>query len=88
MEEFDLRNDGTPVVLSGGGGSASGGVVTSEPSSPPILGIAYHENLNVILVGTEDGLLHVVDPTLRDVVYSTPITTPTSNRMSFLIYFS
>lgn len=36
-----------------------------------IISIAYHERLNVILVGTEDGRFFVVDPTLRDIVYTT-----------------
>jgi hypothetical protein len=53
----ELQSDGGRVELDG---------------VKPIVGIAYHENLNVILVGTEDGRFFVIDPTLRDLLYSTP----------------
>lgn len=35
--------------------------------------VAYHDKLNVILVGTSDGWLFVVDPTLGEAVYSTKL---------------
>lgn len=70
----ELRNDGTnvdlPIEEAGGGNT--------------IVGIAYHENLNVILVGTGDGKFYVVDPTLRDVLYST--TTREHHFSLFLLF--
>ncbi len=35
--------------------------------------VTYHDKLNVILAGTTDGWLYVVDPTLGEAVYSTRI---------------
>lgn len=35
--------------------------------------ITYHEKLNVILVGTRDGYLYIVDPTVGEPVYATRI---------------
>ncbi|ODM97923.1 Baculoviral IAP repeat-containing protein 6 [Orchesella cincta] len=59
MEEGEvLRLDGQPIEIC---------------SNRVINRVAYHDKLNVILVGTADGNLFVVDPTLGEPVYSTKI---------------
>lgn len=59
MEEGEeLRLDGQPLE------------VCSEKT---ICRVTYHDKLNVILAGTTDGYLYVVDPTLGEAVYSAKI---------------
>jgi len=59
MEEGDLMvSDGRPLEISKG---------------EELCQVAFHSNLNVILAGTRDGKVFVVDPTLGEVVYETKI---------------
>lgn len=45
--------------------------------------VTYHDKLNVILAGTSDGWLYVVDPTLGEAVYSTKIGWLSYNTITF-----
>ncbi|CAL8111027.1 unnamed protein product [Orchesella dallaii] len=57
-EEEVLRLDGQPIEIC---------------PNQVIRRVSYHEKLNVILVGTAEGNLFVVDPTLGEPVYSTKL---------------
>lgn len=53
-----LNRDGTPVTVS---------------SKQAICSVVYNDRFNVIFVGTSDHRIHIIDPTLGDVLYSTGI---------------